>query len=99
MPKTGTYLLAENLTEPLGYDAVEKRFRIWRGSLGPEAKGFALHGLRKLSIIQLAESGATDSEIQAITNQSAEMVAYYRRQASRKRFSRNAFFRKEQNNT
>ncbi|MEP0452270.1 hypothetical protein [Roseibium sp.] len=44
---------------------------------------FTMHGLRKLAIIELAEAGASDAEIQAVTNQSAEMVAYYRRRASR----------------
>ena len=96
-PNTGKYILSKNLTEGLGYNAVEHRFRRWRKSLGDNAKKYTLHGLRKLAIIQLAESGATDAEIQAITNQSAEMVAFYRKKASRKILSRNAIKRAERN--
>ncbi|ARE38319.1 Phage related integrase [Rhodovulum sp. P5] len=97
LPKRGKHLLAKNLTQPKGYDAVEKKFRAWRETLGEAAKPFTLHGLRKLAIIQLAEAGCSDAEIQAVTNQSAEMVAYYRKRADRKRLSRNAQNRRDQN--
>lgn len=89
-PKRGKHVLAKNLTEPLGYDAVEKAFRAWRNGLGDKAKPYVLHGLRKLAIIRLAEAGSTDAEIQAVTNQSPEMVAFYRKKASRKALSRAA---------
>lgn len=95
LPIAGQYLLPKNLTEPLTYQAVETTFRIWRKSLGLKAKPFSLHGLRKLSIIQLAEAGASDAEIQAVTGQSAEMVAYYRAKASRKALSKSAQKRRE----
>ncbi|WP_136441597.1 tyrosine-type recombinase/integrase [Pacificoceanicola onchidii] len=90
LPHRGDYLLARNIKQPLGYDAVEKAFRAWRKDLGVKAKPFVLHGLRKLAIIELAESGATDAQIQAVTGQSAEMVAFYRAKASRKALSRAA---------
>jgi hypothetical protein len=89
-PRKGKFILAKNLTEAVGYDAVEKAFREWRSTLGPEAKEFVLHGLRKLAIVRLAEAGCSDAEIQAVTNQSAEMVAYYRKKASRKILSKQA---------
>lgn len=88
LPKRGTHLLAKNLTQPKGDDAVERQFRAWRADLGERGKAFTLHGLRKLAIVQLAEAGCTDAEIQAVTNQSAEMVAYYRKRASGRRLSR-----------
>lgn len=87
-PVRGAHLVAKNLREPVGYDGVEKAFRAWRGTLGDRAKPYSLHGLRKLAIIELAEAGATDAEIQAVTGQSAQMVAYYRSKASRRRLSR-----------
>lgn len=90
LPKRGAHVLAKNLTEPLGYDAVERQFRGWRATLGDRAKPYVLHGLRKLAIVELAEAGATDAEIQAVTGQSAQMVAYYRAKASRKRLSKQA---------
>ena len=95
LPIEGEHLLAKNLTEPLTYQAVETTFRIWRKSLGVNAKKYSLHGLRKLSIIQLAEAGASDAEIQAVTGQSAEMVAYYRAKANRKALSKTAQKRRE----
>ncbi|WP_199252605.1 site-specific integrase [Chachezhania sediminis] len=90
LPVKGAHILAKNLSEPLGYNAVEKAFRTWRTTLGPEASPFSLHGLRKLAIIELAEAGATDAQIQAVTGQSAEMVAYYRARANRFALSRAA---------
>ena len=49
-----------------------------------------LHGLRKLAIVRLVEAGCSDAQIQAVTGQSAEMVAYYRKLASRKILSSEA---------
>jgi integrase len=97
LPKRGMHLLAKNLTQPKGYDAVERRFRAWRADLGERAKAFTLHGLRKLAIVQLAEAGCTDAEIQAVTDQSAEMVAYYRKRASGRRLSKAAQKCRDQN--
>lgn len=93
-PRRGQHVLAKNITTPLGYSAVEAEFRAWRAGLGTKARRYSLHGLRKLSIIQLAETGATDAEIQAITNQSMETIAYYRRRANRRELSRSAQVRR-----
>ena len=90
LPITGAHIIAKNLSQPLGYSAIEKSFRRWREGLGEKAKPYTLHGLRKLAIIRLAEAGCTDAQIQAVTNQSLEMIAYYRRLASRKTLSRSA---------
>ncbi|PYG27625.1 tyrosine-type recombinase/integrase [Pelagimonas varians] len=95
LPRHGTFVLAKNLTEPLGYDAIEKAFRNWRATLGDKARPYVLHGLRKLAIVRLAEAGCSDAEIQAVTGQSAEMVAYYRSKASRRTLSRSAQKRRE----
>ncbi len=89
-PKRGRHVIAKNLSEPLGYDAIEKQFRAWRNGLGAAAEPYSFHGLRKLAIIRLAEAGWSDAEIQAATNQSVEMVAYYRRKADRVKLTRNA---------
>ncbi|WP_170332552.1 hypothetical protein [Ruegeria arenilitoris] len=83
-------MLAKSLTQPLGYHAVEKAFRAWRKDLGPNAKQSVLHGLRKLAIVRLPEAGCSDAEIQAVTNQRAEMVAYYRKRADRRMLSKAA---------
>lgn len=90
LPVAGSHVIAKNLTQPLRYDAVEKAFRAWRETLGERAKPYSMHGLRKLAIVRLAEAGCSDAQIQAITNQSAQTVAYYRKRASRKILSRAA---------
>lgn len=90
LPPRGVHLIAKNLRQPVGYNAVEKAFRAWRETLGDAARPFTLHGLRKLAIVELAEAGCSDAEIQAVTNQSAEMVAYYRKRANRLRLSQAA---------
>jgi len=95
LTKSGAYVLARNLTEAATYSVIEKDFRKWRDTLGERARPYSLHGLRKLAIVQLAEAGCSDAEIQSITNQSAETVAYYRKKANRKIMSRNAQMRRE----
>lgn len=90
LPVKGAYVLAKNLTQPRGYYAVESAFRKWRAPLGDKAARYSLHGLRKLAIIRLAEAGCTDAEIQAVTGQTAQTVAYYRRLADPKKLSRAA---------
>ena len=47
-----------------------------QNGLGKNAKQYTLHGLRKRAIIEMAEPGSTDAEIQAVTGQSIHMVAY-----------------------
>lgn len=95
--RSGAHLLAKNLTQAKGYDAVEKQFRKWRDTLGEKAKPYSLHGLRKLAIIELAEAECSDAMIQAVTGQSAEMVAFYRKKADRLRLSKAAQNRRDQN--
>ncbi|WP_097070125.1 site-specific integrase [Rhodobacter maris] len=58
-----------------------------------------MHGLRKLAIVRLAEAGCSDAQIQSITNQTPEMIAYYRSKANRKRRSKAAMTLAEQNKT
>lgn len=95
LPKTGAHVIAKNLTEPQGYHAIASAFGKWRDSLGEKAKPYSLHGLRKLAIVQLAEAGASDAEIQAVTGQSAAVVAYYRSQANKRHLSKQAQSRRE----
>jgi integrase len=90
VPKTGQHIIAKSLRAPVGHHALSKHFRDWRDGLGPTAAPYVLHGLRKLAIVRLAEAGWTDAEIQAATNQSAQMVAYYRQKANRVRLTKNA---------
>jgi len=56
----------------------------------------SLHGLRKLAVVQLAEAGCSDAEIQAVTGQSPEMVAFYRKDASARALSKVAQTRRNE---
>ena len=95
LPKRGSHMIPKNLTGPVRYDPVEKAFRAWRTGLGEKAAPYSLHGLRRLAIVRLAEAGCTDAQIHAITNQSPQTVAQYRKRASRKKLSRAAMERTE----
>lgn len=99
LPVRGAHVISKNLTQPVGYNVVEKAFRAWREDLGDRAKAYSLHGLRKLAIVRLAEAGCSDAQIQAITNQGPEMVAYYRRRANRKLLSQAGHSLSERNRT
>lgn len=66
-PKRGKFMLAKNLAHPLDYGAVQNRFRKIRDTLGPEARPFTLHGLRKNAASLLAAAGCSDAEIQSVT--------------------------------
>lgn len=97
LPVQGAHVLAKNLTQPQGYNAIAAAFGKWRDGLGERAKPYSLHGLRKLAIVQLAEAGASDAEIMAVTGQSAAMVAYYRSKANKRHLSKQAQSRRERN--
>ncbi|MGB2202941.1 MAG: hypothetical protein ACPH5G_16545 [Pseudooceanicola atlanticus] len=90
LPVKGAHILAKNLTQGLTYDTIASAFQKWRADLGKDARQYSLHGLRKLAIVRLAEAGCSDAEIQALTNQSPQTVAHYRKNASRRKLSRNA---------
>nr|WP_281070785.1 tyrosine-type recombinase/integrase [Oceaniglobus trochenteri] len=91
LPRSGRYILAKNLTEPLGYDAVEKAFRRVRDTLGDRARPYVMHGWRFTAAVALAEAGCSDAEIQAVTgHKTLEMVQKYRSRANRKKLSKQA---------
>ena len=93
-PKTGRFILARNLTQPLSKSQVQKAVSVVREKIG--AKRFVIHGWRYTAARQLAEAGATDSEIQAVTgHKTLEMVQKYRAQACQKRLSRTAQARRK----
>lgn len=91
LPKRGAYLLPKNLTEPLGYNALERRFRKVRDMVGRAADGYVMHGWRYTAAVALADAGASDAEIQAVTgHKTLAMVQKYRNQARQKHLSRTA---------
>lgn len=97
LPVGPRHVLAKSNTAPLSYSAVEKAFSVWRETLtelamehDDVAKKYSLHGLRKRACVELAEAGCSDAEIQAVTGQSLEIVAKYRKEASRKMMSKAA---------
>lgn len=91
IPRRGAFILAKNLTQPLTYAAVEKRFRAARDAIGPNAEGYVMHGWRYTAAVALAEAGCSDAEIQSVTgHRTLEMVQKYRRQAGQRQLSKQA---------
>lgn len=95
------HVLAKSEKAPRSYDVIEKSFRAWRDTLieiaeehDDDAKRYSLHGLRKRACVELAEAGCSDAEIQAVTGQSLETVAKYRKEANQKAMSRTAQMRR-----
>lgn len=76
------HLVVTEQGKPFSVDGLGNRMRKWCDAAGlPHC---AMHGLRKALARQLAESGATDAEGQAVTGQKkSETFAYYRASANR----------------
>ncbi|MFG6565992.1 hypothetical protein ACGYLI_17390 [Sulfitobacter sp. 1A13421] len=97
------HVLSKTDVAPRSYDEIEKSFRSWRSTLtelaathDDDAKRYSLHELRKRACVELAEAGYSDAEIQAVTGQSLETVAKYRKEANQKAMSRTAQLRRFQ---
>lgn len=89
LPRSGRFILARNLTQPLSRSQVQKAVGAVRTKIG--AEGFVIHGWRYTAAVQLAEAGCSDSEIQAVTGHATlAMVQKYRSAANQKRLSRKA---------
>lgn len=98
LPKTGRYIMARNLTQPLGKRAVQKAVEDVREKIGAlEGENRLVpHGWRYTAAKQLAEAGCSDAEIQAVTgHKTLTMVQKYRAQASQSRASKTAQGRRE----
>jgi len=68
---------------------IQQRVMAVREELGAQA--FVIHGWRYTAAVHLAEAGASDSEIQAVTgHKTLEMVKKYRNQANQRKLSQSA---------
>lgn len=100
LPKSGAFILARNLTQPLGLRAVQKAVEVVRVRIGVMHGPDRLvpHGWRYTAAKELAEAGCSDSEIQAVTgHKTLAMVQKYRSQADQKAASKRAQARRERN--
>ncbi|WP_424967291.1 tyrosine-type recombinase/integrase [Dinoroseobacter sp. S375] len=89
MPRKGKFILAKNLTEPMGYDAVSRAIR--RVRTAAKVLGYVAHGWRSNAAVELAEAGCSDAQIQAVTgHKTTAMVQKYRARASQKKMSKSA---------
>lgn len=98
LPKTGRYILAKNLTQPLTKRRVQEQVKAVIDAIG--ATGLVIHGWRYTAAVELAEAGCSDSEIQSVTGHaSLEMVRKYRSRANQKRLSKAAQSRRNGTST
>jgi integrase len=89
LPRSGKHILAISLHKPMSKRAIQTRVLNARKQIGAEA--YQIHGWRYNAAMFLAESGATDSEIQAVTgHKTLGMVNKYRSQARQKTLSKAA---------
>ncbi|WP_191090064.1 site-specific integrase [Histidinibacterium aquaticum] len=96
VPRTGRFILAKNLTEPLTYWQMASAFQKVRGALGHKAESYVMHGWRFTAATELAEAGCSDAEIQSVTgHKSLAMVQKYRGRAQQKLLSRTAQQRRQ----
>jgi len=58
-------------------------------------RGFVFHGLRKNACNKLFEVGCTEKEVEAITGQSAAMVAHYSKKANQLKLAKSALEKME----
>lgn len=76
------HLVVTQYGKPFTVNGLGGRMRDWCDAAG--LPGCTLHGLRKAISRQLAESGATDAEGQAVTgHKKSDQFAYYRQSANR----------------
>jgi integrase len=98
LPKRGKYIMPKNLTEPLGYNIVYKRFAKARAEVSEICAGLVPHGWRFTAAVALAQAGCSDAEIQSVTgHRTLKMVQKYRSQANQKRLSRQAQDKRDRN--
>lgn len=93
IPKRGAYILAKNLTQPLGKRQVQAAVEAVRDDIGVMrgAQRLVPHGWRYTAAVQLAEAGCSDAQIQAVTgHRTLAMVQKYRARADQKRQSKRA---------
>ncbi|ANB35138.1 integrase [Rhodovulum sulfidophilum] len=89
LPRTGRFIIAKNMTQPLGKRTVQRLVEGVRKKIG--ATAYVIHGWRYTAAMQLAEAGCSDSEIAAVTgHRTLQMVQKYRAAANQRRLSRQA---------
>lgn len=89
LPRKGRFIIAQSLHKGVAKRTIQQRVMSVREKIGAQA--FVIHGWRYTAAVHLAEAGASDSEIQAVTgHKTLEMVKKYRNQANQKRLSQSA---------
>ena len=89
LPRNGRHIIALSLHKGVAKRTIQQRVMAVREKI--EAQAYVIHGWRYTAAVHLAEAGATDGEIQAVTgHKTLEMVKKYRSQANQKRLSASA---------
>ncbi|MVO14833.1 tyrosine-type recombinase/integrase [Parasedimentitalea huanghaiensis] len=89
LPRKGKFLITKSLSKGIAKKTIQERVLKIRRIIGAEK--YVIHGWRYSAAVALAESGCSDSEIQAVTgHKTLDMVKKYRAQANQKRLSQSA---------
>ena len=93
LPRAGRFIMARNLTQPLGKRAVQKAIEEVREAIGVKTGENRLvpHGWRYTAARLLTDAGCSDAEIQSVTgHKTLAMVQKYRSGADQAALSRRA---------
>ncbi len=95
IPKCSIFILTNSKGKPWksGWQAALQKQRQHEVMKPLEGQRLVTHGLRKSACCFLAEAGCTDSEIQAITGHSKQMVEYYRKQVNQLALAKSAILK------
>lgn len=93
-PRRGLTILCNHDGQPMTDQVIRRELKAF-GALHKEQ--VVPHGLRKNAVNALLEAGCTEFEVQAITGQSARMVAKYAKRVSQRRLGDAAILKMERN--
>jgi integrase len=99
LPRKGCHIMAKNLPQPIGKRAAQKAVEAVRTAIGIMNGESRLvpHGWRYTAVVQLADAGCSDADIQAVTgHKTMEMVRKYRARRDQKAASKRAQQRRGQ---
>lgn len=89
LERSGKFIISQSLHKGVAKRTIQQRVMAVREAVG--ALEYVIHGWRYTAAVALAEAGASDSEIQAVTgHKTLEMVRKYRNQANQKLLSLSA---------
>jgi site-specific recombinase XerD len=93
-PRRGLTIICNQDGQPMTDQVIRRELKAFGEKHGEQV---VPHGLRKNAVNALLEAGCTEFEVQAITGQSARMVAKYAKRVSQRKLGDAAILKMERN--